>query len=75
MNATMNEVKWEPVPNHGILLTRQAWLDQLTAGWITENDGTGYFATETMMSNLEGAFGNEFDWPEWATHVAWFAND
>jgi hypothetical protein len=72
MNATMTEVMWEPIPSHCILFSREDWLDQLKAGRITESDGSGHFATENQMSNLEGAFSDEYIWPEWATHIAWF---
>lgn len=53
-------------------------LDEFIYGakeeWLTDDDGYGYFATNTEVSNKEVFFDwdEEVNLPKWVTHVVWY---
>ena len=50
------------------LMSSQEFLEDVSFGCITSDDGSGYWATETKISE----FSCWNSRPEWATHVCWF---
>ena len=50
------------------LMSSQEFLEDVSLGCITSDDGSGYWATETQISEV--SCWNSM--PEWATHVCWF---
>ena len=50
------------------LMTAQEFLDGANTGFLTSDDGSGYWATEKMVSRLS-CWSEK---PEWATHACWF---
>ena len=49
-------------------MTAEAFLQDEEAGFLTGNDGSGFWATATHRSDLSTYAPR----PEWATHVLWF---
>jgi hypothetical protein len=63
--------KMEPLPSYGDLMTVEEFLNECHS----DDDGTGYLATETEMSEIEispcAPNWTLEDWPDF-THVMWF---
>jgi hypothetical protein len=66
--------KLEPLPDYGDLFAIAEFRECCEHNSITEDDGTGYYATATHMTNLEAS-------PAWIargvidhrwSHVMWF---
>lgn len=60
--------KLEPIPDYGDLFTIKYFKSMVKDGSIMDDDGCGYYATETHMSRVN-CFSQR---PSWATHVVWF---
>ena len=56
------------IPTYGDLMTLEDFRHDEDLGCLTSDDGNGYYATETGMSDIP-TYHTE---PEWATHVVWF---
>lgn len=50
------------------LMTAQEYIEDADNGFLTCDDGNGYWATEKMISNVSCTKSQ----PEWATHVCWY---
>lgn len=50
------------------LMSAEDFLDDADSGCLISDDGSGYWATETMVSEVSCWA----DKPEWATHVCWY---
>jgi hypothetical protein len=70
VTETINNIALDPLPDYGYLFTLADWDEMVNSGGITDDDGTGYYATERGMSRKHYCF--DFDRPRWATHVMWF---
>lgn len=56
------------IPTYGVLMTlEEFWLEE-DRGSLNSDDGDGYYATESGMSDISAYR----DKPGWATHVVWF---
>ncbi len=67
----MNVVS-EPMPPYGDLFTREEFSERVRLGLFINYDGTGYFATKDGMNRANRVDCSKLEFPEWATHVAWF---
>lgn len=64
----------EPIPSYGDLMLLEDFIEDCKCGGLIDDDGTGYYATATEMSNEEvspcevadGIVDRSF------THVVWF---
>lgn len=56
-------------PDFGDLYTVSDFDNIVEEGFINDDDGSGYYGTDTKHSRLE-YFSNQK--PDWATHVLWF---
>lgn len=63
------EITMEPIPDYGDLMTIESFNSAVESEFITDWDGTGYWATDKEISRID-CFDN--DQPDWATHVVWF---
>lgn len=67
-------ITFKPIPEYGDKMTLQEFKDCVDMGLFTNYDGTGYYASRTLMSNktvdcsqiYKGKIDNTF------THVIWF---
>lgn len=59
----------EPIPDYGDHFSVDEFQSLEACNAITPDDGCGYYATESFMSDV-GVFASHI--PEWATHVVWF---
>lgn len=72
-----NNIKWSKLPEvnyeegyaEGEHMTFDEFYGGISSGCITDDDGSGYWATDTRCSNMY-VFENKR--PEWATHVVWY---
>lgn len=64
----LSDVKFEALPNYGNLMTLAEFNESEDDGSLNSDDGSGYFATLTQMSQLSASGAA----PAWATHVMWF---
>jgi hypothetical protein len=62
------------IPDYGTLMTLDEFGDAIRHGYINNDDGSGFFATEKEYSeiNVFSDIGLIVDPPSWATHVMWF---
>lgn len=76
----VRRVTWKPLPDYGDLMTLEEFTENVRDGGFTDYDGTGYYASEHLESNVEVDLhraGEEWD-PEPApssrkfTHVMWY---
>jgi len=69
----MNPVEWiekrEPIPSHGTLFTLQEFKNDMEAGYIIDNDGSGFYADEKGMTQIPVRCTDLLS--EFA-HVVWF---
>jgi hypothetical protein len=77
---------FSPIPENGRHMTKEEFRDAVRAGFITEDAGNAFYATERAITTLPAPFANfaEADGedkdrlfkmiPDLATHVVWFAN-
>lgn len=68
-------MRWEPMPDYADVMTLADFIDNVGMGVLTNDDGTGYYATATHVSNvlcLPSNVNLEGIAPAGATHVAWF---
>ncbi len=64
----------ENIPDYGDVYTVEGFLEDCNSGYLTDDDGSGYYATESSMSRIEaspslfrqGIINKDF------THVVWF---
>lgn len=52
------------------IMSAEEFLEDKESGFLIPSDGTGYWATESMVSKV-WCFNAQ---PEWATHVCWYNN-
>jgi len=71
--VTYEKYYWEPLPTYGDLFTVREFMCSVESGLFIDNDGIGYYATDTQMSDLE-AIPSQFnpDIDPIFTHVMWF---
>jgi hypothetical protein len=51
-NGLGKELKMEPLPDYGDLMTLGDWLDCVESGGFIDYDGLGRYATDKEMSNI-----------------------
>lgn len=70
------DVKFQPYNNRDkrCKMTIEEFICGVQDRWITDDDGCGYFATDTEVSNKEVFFDcdDAVEFPKWATHVVWY---
>ena len=58
------------------LMTQIDWLDAVESGGFIDDDGYGVLATDVLKSDIvinpSDYSKEDYDWPEWATHVVWY---
>lgn len=75
----MNKLKFSELPDkeheQGDIFTVKEFIEAIKKGWFNEYDGSGYWATETQVSNSYFDFNSKnFGFPSEfkATHVCWY---
>jgi hypothetical protein len=71
-----HKVRMREIPDYGDLMTVEAFAGRVASHFFTNNDGSGYFATSSLMSDVEvdcnvSSLAKNMR-PKWATHVVWF---
>ncbi len=66
----MNKLKLMSSFDEKCKVTAEEFIQDKESGFINEDDGQGYWATETMISKLSCFYVK----PDWATHVCWYNN-
>lgn len=58
----------------GDLIPLQEWLEDVEGGGFIDYDGHGELATETETSNIMicPSEAENYEFPEWATHIMWY---
>lgn len=58
------------------LMSQSDWLDAVESGSLTDDDGYGVLATDVLKSDIvinpSDYSKEDYDWPNWATHVVWY---
>lgn len=71
-----NLLDFEPIPDYGDVMTFSEWIAAVREGVFVDDDGVGYWATDSAMSREEAVpsqLGSpEIAAPAWATRVVWF---
>ena len=67
-----NKTKMQPIPDYGDLMTIKDFVAGVRSNWLTNDDGIGFFATETEYSDNFCVWDEKIERPSWATHVVWF---
>ena len=65
----MDDVKLKPLSSYGEHMSVKEFASYVKVGAFIPDDGDGYWATETEMSDLCVWSTRK---PEWATHVMWY---
>lgn len=63
-----NRVYDRELPNYGDLMTIEEWKDAVEEGYIMDDDGSGNWVKDGMMSRFDPFSSEQED----ATHVMWF---
>ena len=69
--STFQITLFNVIPDYGDLMTIAEFMRRVFSDALTENDGSGKWATTTQMSDKVIDFCN-IKQPDWATHVVWF---
>lgn len=70
-NRKRAEPRFEAIPDYGSHMTLANFVECCQAAVLTDDDGSGCWATATKMSRRSVSCSDPRA-PKWATHVVWF---